>query len=113
MSKDKSPSPSDERARAVESHLDATFRALADERRRETLRYLDGRGASALADLADHLTDDDGAVRRTYTSLYHNHLPLLSAADLVEYDADAERVELTADADSLGTALDATRRLSE
>lgn len=113
MPKDTPTSSSRDQSRAVESPLDRTFRALADDCRRETLLYLDKHETAELSDLADFLADGgEDAVRRTYTSLYHKHLPMLSEAGLVEYEVESERVELTTDTELLETALDATRRLS-
>ncbi|WP_158056286.1 helix-turn-helix transcriptional regulator [Halorussus halophilus] len=113
MSKDTPTSTSGERTRAVES-LDRTFRALADERRRKTLWYLDRHETADLTDLADHLSDgSEDAARRAYTSLYHKHLPMLSAAGLVEYEAESERVVLTTDTEPLEVVLDSMGKLAE
>jgi hypothetical protein len=40
-------------------------------------------------------------VKQTYLSLYHNHLPKLSSAGVVQYDQDQDMVQLTDDAERL------------
>lgn len=85
---------------------DDAFVALANYRRRYTLRYLlEGSEPVALDELATALaaaeTDADrGSVaddeRHTMlVSLHHAHLPKLREASLVEYDDASETVALT------------------
>lgn len=88
---------------------DQVLRALAAERRRHVLAALaDSETALSLADLATEVarreTDAeasdgvDGNADRVRVSLYHCHVPILTAADLVDYDDEAKRVALAENA---------------
>lgn len=86
--------------------LDTVLRALADGRRREVLSVLHTHRSLELAALADELTipprptsrngPGDRTRRSLVIDLYHQHVPVLVGAELVAYDADTDRVELTA-----------------
>lgn len=78
---------------------DRVIEAVVDERRREILRCLEGRGETQTADLAREVaareeTGDpsNGTVAEVSIELHHVHLPKLSAAGLVEFDHDAGTV---------------------
>ena len=97
--------------------LDATFRALADRRRRLALSCLREHHSVSLPDLAEFvavevwdsdLTSISGErVRDVYFSLYHKHVPVLEAANLVHYEQEEDLVALTdRTTDSLATARD-------
>lgn len=81
--------------------IDATLRALADEHRRVTIRYLMGTpdGTASFDELRDHVTahssGDDGP-RDVAIRLHHVHLPLLVDADIVDYDPRSETVRYRA-----------------
>lgn len=88
--------------------LDAFFDALSNQRRRHVLRCLDEYGAPmALADLADEVAVRERGsplpeipaedVKRIYVSLYHNHVPRLEDADVVEYSQKRDLIELTSE----------------
>jgi hypothetical protein len=80
---------------------------LASNRRRTLLRVLEQDGTRdkyTLESLATAVAqtereDELGAIptQRVSTSLHHNHLPKLDDADIVDYDADASRVEYHGD----------------
>ena len=83
--------------------LDVLFEALADARRRTTLSILTKRyrpttvrslahEVASLESSPAHQNDSETHVERVHTALTHVHVPTLSAAGLVEYDADADRV---------------------
>ncbi|SFR50498.1 winged helix-turn-helix domain-containing protein [Halogeometricum limi] len=83
---------------------DALFRALANRHRRRVLWYLVDDSETTIAELADALVGWEAsdnvivgpeARRRVYVSLHHHHLPMLSQADLLTYDADSGAVRLT------------------
>jgi len=86
---------------------DTLYDALSDRRRRYTLHYLKQRKEPvAVRDLAaqvaawenekpvEALTSQER--KRVYIALYQSHLSTMDDAGLVEYDADAGTVELTA-----------------
>lgn len=64
--------------------------AVADERRRVLVSYLDGKRdeAASLVELVDHVAgrDANAEVERVALALRYVHLPRLEAAGLVEYD---------------------------
>lgn len=96
------------------SDLDDVFRALAAERRRIALSYLQNHRSLALADLAELVAEEewgknvtaigDEFVRDVYLSLYHTHVPELEDAHLVQYTQDQDIVATT---DRTGPLLDA------
>jgi hypothetical protein len=95
--------------------LAESFDLLGNRRRLYALLYLRERGgAAALPELAaavaarEHGSDDvpGEVVDRVTVSLVHVHVPKLRSAGVAEYDPDSERVELTADADSIEGVLD-------
>lgn len=91
--------------------LDVWFDLFAHPARRTALATLrEAGGRATLAELAvavaaaetrseenarDGEDADAEAYRRSYLSLYHEHVPKLAAADVVEYDACADAVRLT------------------
>lgn len=102
-------------------NVEAVFRALLERRRRIAVRCLQDHQQVTLADLAElvceretntdlvHLSPEE--VTEVYSSLYHNHLPLLVDANLATYDQEEDLVELADDAkptlDCARTALNA------
>lgn len=98
---------------------------LADRHRRAVLEYLDDNDAPvSLSDLADHVTLEEegqsrgaiagcgdallGTRRRVRISLRHHHVPKLAAADVVEFDLDANTVALRDAGSELLARLEAT-----
>ena len=49
--------------------------------------------ATAVAECETTDAPDENEVQRVAISLHHRHLPKMAEADVVEYDADANRVE--------------------
>lgn len=97
--------------------LDAVYRALVDERRRIVLSVLREHHTVPLPDLAETVAESEAdeeiaaipgeEVRDVYMSLYHKHVPLLVAADLVRYEQSDDVVAWTDRADErLYTARD-------
>ncbi|WP_225334281.1 DUF7344 domain-containing protein [Halomicrobium urmianum] len=97
--------------------LDDVYRALVDERRRIVLSVLREHHTVPLPDLAEFVAesefDEDVAaipgedVRDVYMSLYHTHVPLLEAAELVRYEQSDDVVAWTERAsERLSTARD-------
>ncbi len=89
------------------AELDETtqHRLLADGQRRfviESLRTASGGVETTLDELTDHLvraaertdTEHVDGQRDLRCRLHHVHLPMLSDAGLLEYDAEAKRVRL-------------------
>lgn len=84
---------------------DAVYRALVDQRRRRVLALLRDHHTVRLPDLAESVVENETdadiaeipgeAVRDVYMSLYHTHVPLLEAADLVRYEQDDDVVAWT------------------
>ena len=83
--------------------LDVLFEALADARRRTTLSVLTKRyrpttvrslahEVASLEASSAHRDDSGTHADRVRTSLVYVHVPILSEAGLVEYDASADRV---------------------
>lgn len=96
--------------------VDAIFEALADERRRLALYYLQKHQTLTLPDLAELLVEHEHDVaanelpgeriRDVYFSFYHQHLPKLERIGLVRYDQEADRLTCT---DRCSTALQTVR----
>jgi hypothetical protein len=89
--------------------LDTLFDVMSHRRRRTALRYLrDAGGPVAVAELAHHIADREGAASgrsapmdryaAILTALEHQHLPKLAHADLVEWDRSADAVVATEEA---------------
>lgn len=95
---DGGPFVTDERT-MPKSDLDELFEVLANGQRRQILAYLDGidDDVAAFSELIEHVADDSAgesadARERVAMNLHHNHLPKLSTAGIVEYDARSETV---------------------
>lgn len=84
-----------ERGSDVELTPELTFELLSDRRRRYALAYLSRRNQPvSMEELARHIAAweedvsvsevDDRTVERIKMTLYHNHIPKLSAAGLLE-----------------------------
>ena len=95
------------------------FAALSNERRQHALQYLALRpGDVVLGDLAEYVTIEDGIrthdrYERVLTGLVHSHLPQLTDAGLVAYDADHETVSLLVDAEVLYPYLELAEPLAD
>jgi len=100
---------------------DEVFDLLSDADRRcalAALRRADGEASLgelasatvALAEDCDREAVTDDQRERTATALHHRHLPRLVEADVVSYDPEAGRVELTDAATELDSVF---RMLSE
>jgi len=94
---------------------DELFTVLANRTRRTVLFHLRQHRAATLAELVDVVVELDAAEaaapERVRTALHHTHLPVLTAAGLVTYDATAAVVESVATHDEIGEWLDlAVRR---
>lgn len=104
--------------------VSAVFKVLSHHRRRVAIRYLATQvGATPVADLADQIALVEGEhtadhYARICVSLVHNHLPIMSDAEVIEFNQSQESVELrskvttilshldlAADADIAGEAL--------
>jgi len=91
--------------------LDASFRALADNRRRIVLTQLLQHNELTLADLAELVIEQergepvtavsDERVRDLYLTLYHSHLPVLEESGLVRYEQELDLVAKTERTESL------------
>lgn len=91
------------------SSTDTVFRALAHAYRRYALASLRKHGTMPLADLADEVAaraygksiDEIGErdAERVFISLFHTHIPMLAAADMVEYDQTEETAAIGASAE--------------
>ncbi|WP_224447233.1 DUF7344 domain-containing protein [Haloprofundus salilacus] len=97
-------------ARAVE-----LFDALSDQCRLRMVDHLaESNGPVALADLAQIVAametgtpvegQSEDSYRTTYLNLYHNHVPKLVHADVVDYDENRKTIELV-DSAELSTLL--------
>lgn len=86
--------------------LDVVFDLLADQRRRYTLACLEDHSRTiALADLAEEVAVRENEepiaeipkeeIMTIRTSLYHNHVPRLADAGVVEYDSDCDSVRMS------------------
>lgn len=87
----------------VDLPLGRLFDALKHPRRRYTLYYLAENGTASLSELGEQVAtwerqreDDAPEPERICTSLYHTHIPQLSAIGLVEYDRERGAVRETA-----------------
>ncbi|WP_247730917.1 DUF7344 domain-containing protein [Halovivax limisalsi] len=93
----KTPHRSDDRREITPTELFAVF---SSERRQRAVAYLAGKPAAIpLGDLAEWIAICEGEPTydrydRVLTALAHTHLPHLSDAGIVRYDAGAETVEL-------------------
>lgn len=98
---------------------DAVFGLLKNQRRRDTLRFLNEHGGtSTLSELAEHIAakENDIEVRqlssdqrkRVYIGLYQCHLPKLDSADVIDFDKNRGDVELRPAASQLVPYIDGT-----
>jgi DNA-binding transcriptional ArsR family regulator len=88
--------------------LDATFGALADELRRQTIDALTEQGSVPVETLAQAVADGDGdAATRTHVRMKHEVVPTLADAGLVE--RHTRRVKLTAEGKAVACVLDSIR----
>lgn len=98
----------DESDGATERSRDEVFEVLAHRRRRYALRALRTAGGMlALADLAMEVAraeaEEEGTsyssdrARRIRITLYHNHVPKMADADIVEFDEERNVVRLHGD----------------
>lgn len=81
---------------------DAVFRALSDAKRRRALRCLREHRRTSLPDLAELVAEatygrdvaelSGERVTDLYLSFYHNHLPVLEEAGLVDYQQEADLI---------------------
>lgn len=91
---------SNESCRGKELTPDVVFKLLQDRRRRYAFRYLSRKtGATAVPDIAERIALLEGEstperYTRVTATLYHIHIPLMSDAGVVRYDADRDTVEL-------------------
>lgn len=78
------------------SAIDTVFKVLSHSYRRYALDCLREHGTMALADLVDEVAArafgtspadlDEQERDRVFLTLYHTHIPLLAAADMVDFD---------------------------
>ena len=96
---------------------DETFDLLRNERRRETLRYLETNdGRATLDEVAENIAakENDTTVeeltsdqrKRVYVGLYQNHMSKLDDAGVVDYDKDRGTIRITPAARQLLQYLD-------
>ena len=87
-----------------EEKYDPIFRALANERRRLILQYVvNADGPVTAEEVAIRLTEQEDDLpilgnadvkdEEVETALYHNHLPEMAEAGLLEYDPSREEIE--------------------
>lgn len=87
--------------------VSAVFRLLSHHRRRIAIQYLATQaGTTPVADVADQIALIEGEhtkdrYARICVSLAHNHLPMMSEAEVVAYNRDEETVELRGKATDL------------
>lgn len=97
--------------------LDQAFEILQNRRRREVLKYLDGRNETvSLSDLAEHVAavENDTSVqalsssqrKRVYVGLYQCHLPKMDDLDIVDFDQNRGRIERAGNFDQLDPYLE-------
>lgn len=102
--------------------VDRQFRLLSHPYRRALLDCLKNHEAAlTLADASEAITErvegrpirqiDPEAVRRTYMSLYHTHVPMLAGENVVRYSQDRDLLELTATGEVLGETWENYRQL--
>ena len=92
--------------------VSAVFKLLSHHRRRVAIRYLATQvGATSITDLADQIALVEGEhtadnYARICVSLVHNHLPIMSDAEVIDYDLSQETVELRSKATNVLSHLD-------
>lgn len=113
-----SPEPSTPEGASVESTdedeltLDIVFALLENQRRRDTLHYLEANDGSArLDELAEAIAAKENDVeiphltsqqrKRVYIALYQCHLPKLDGAGVIDYEQARGTIELNETADRL------------
>lgn len=83
------------------SSLDAVLGVLANQRRRYAIYYLQDQTTATLQEVADQVAawehESEQAVEsipndRMYADFYHRHLPMLSDANVIDYDPREELV---------------------
>lgn len=84
---------------------DGMFKVLSNQRRRQVLNYLrDGDGSATVGELAEYIAAEENNTtiqqlssqerKRVYVSLYQNHLPVMDAANVINYEENRKRVHL-------------------
>ncbi|WP_323190733.1 hypothetical protein [Halostella sp. PRR32] len=102
---------------ATDLPLDNVFEVLADQRRRNLLRYLlECDPPATVTEMADALLADAGTEeveerRNLRISLHHVHLPKLDETGFVDYDAETNRVVGRNGIDQIAPYLDITETL--
>lgn len=77
-------------------NVDRVYAVLADGERRAILGDLAADGGSrSVSTLEEHFGDREDGARSFRIRLTHKHLPKMTAAGIVTYDRDDERVTLT------------------
>lgn len=108
------PRTRDDAIRGIDPSPRAVFRALSNENRQYILEYLVHRlGAVAVSDLATYIALKKGeptpeGTEMALLGLYHVHLPHLTAAGLISYDAIQDTVGLKVNADDIRPFLQLT-----
>lgn len=98
---------SDVRSASEDVSPTTMFKALSHPRRQHALQYLVQKpGAIALGDIAEYIAIEEKEMtrdryERLLTGLSHTHVPHLTDAGLIRYDADRETVSLLVESDSL------------
>lgn len=85
--------------------LESVFKALANQRRRFALRFLQRHYSVTLADLAESVAEQecgqdaaaiaDERIKNVYMTLYHTHVPVLENVRLARYEQDHDLVAKT------------------
>lgn len=105
----------------VRSRLDTTLASLADQRRRDVLYVLGERETSTTDALARHVAARDAGVgvedvpaedrEQVKIDLYHNHLPVLADAGLLDHDRRSGAVRYHRPPETLERCLELCRSL--
>ena len=98
---------------------DDVFEVLYNRRRRDVIAYLrEQDGASTVSDIAEHIAAEENETtvqqlssyerKRVYVGLYQNHLPMMKAVGVIDYDKNRGTVQLRECASQLEPFLDDT-----
>jgi hypothetical protein len=101
----------------IELPLDQVFELLKNERRRETVRYLEQHdGSGMLSDVAEHIAalENDTTTnaltsserKRVYVGLYQFHLPKMDEMGVIDFDKNRGTIQIRENVEQLNPYLD-------
>ena len=86
--------------------LGTALQLLSDPDRRRLLLRIREHNPEDAEQMPRETTDSDAEFRRAFSQMYHLHLPMLAAADVIAWDRDQNVIRRGPDYDELRPLLD-------